>query len=90
MSSNSAYDFRNQRRQRPEGDGEAERDAVALILLRRQGGATGLAVVAPVEKGAEGVKETIERITAELKGAMARTGCADLKHMDDSVIRRIR
>ena len=38
------------------------------------------------EKGAEGVKETILRMTGELKGAMARTGCYDLEHMDASVI----
>ena len=38
------------------------------------------------EKGAEGVKDTLLKMTDELKGVMARTGCYDLAHMDSSVI----
>ena len=38
------------------------------------------------EKGAEGVKDAILKINNELKGAMAKTGCFDLDHMDSSVI----
>ena len=38
------------------------------------------------EKGAEGVKDAILKITDELRGVMAGTGCYDLSHMDSSVI----
>lgn len=66
-------------------------DAYKALALGATAVCAGRVIMKPLnEKGAAGVKETIERITAELKGTMARTGCADLKHMDASVIRRIR
>lgn len=40
----------------------------------------------PDEEGAEGIAETIRILNNELKCAMARTGCYDMNHMDDSVI----
>lgn len=66
-------------------------DAYKALALGATAVCAGRVIMKPLgEKGAEGVKEIIERITAELKGTMARTGCADLKNMDASVIRRIR
>ena len=38
------------------------------------------------EKGAEGVQQVIEQMTDGLKAMMVRTGVADLKHMDPTVI----
>ena len=41
------------------------------------------------QEGADGVKEYLEKANAELKKAMAFTGCTDLGRMDPSVIRTI-
>jgi len=41
----------------------------------------------PLSKdGANGVKETILRMTEELAGVMARTCSSDINHIDSSVI----
>ena len=37
---------------------------------------------------AEGVRREVERITAELRGAMARTGSPDVRHIDPGVLHR--
>ncbi len=39
-------------------------------------------------EGAGGVHKEISRISDELRGIMAKTGCCDLSHMDQRVIRR--
>ena len=62
-------------------------DAFKALALGATAVCAGRVIMDPLrEKGAEGVKETILRMTGELKGAMARTGCYDLEHMDASVI----
>ncbi len=62
-------------------------DAFKALALGATAVCAGRVIMEPLrEKGAEGVKETILRMTGELKGAMARTGCYDLEHMDASVI----
>lgn len=62
-------------------------DAFKALALGATAVCAGRVIMEPLrEKGAEGVKETIIRMTGELKGAMARTGCYDLEHMDASVI----
>ena len=38
------------------------------------------------EKGAAGVRETLEKATAQLQTMMIRTGTPDLSHMDPSVV----
>ena len=66
-------------------------DAFKALALGATAVSAGRVVMEPLrQKGAEGVKETILRMTRELKGVMARTGCYDLAHMDASVIRRYR
>lgn len=47
----------------------------------------GRAIMPPLsEEGADGVREKIEAITRQLAGAMARTGSADIMHIDPSLI----
>ena len=51
----------------------------------------GRALIPPIrENGPEGARQTIARISAELRGALARTGAADLSALDASVLRRVR
>ena len=62
-------------------------DAYKALALGADAVSVGKPLMGPLgESGAEGVAATINRITAELKGYMARTGVKDLKHMDPSVI----
>lgn len=62
-------------------------DAFKALALGATAVCAGRVIMEPLrENGAEGVKETILRMTGELKGVMARTGCYDLQHMDASVI----
>lgn len=64
-------------------------DAFKALALGANGVCVGRAVMEPLKKnGAQGVRDTVLRITNELKGVMARTGCYDLAHMDASVIWR--
>ena len=54
-------------------------------------GATGCCVGRPLmpalkEKGAEGVREVMERITTDLAYTMAMTATADLEHIDRSIV----
>ena len=47
----------------------------------------GKALMGPLkEKGAAGVREALEKATAQLQAMMIRTGTPDLSHMDPSVI----
>lgn len=64
-------------------------DAFKALALGATAVSAGRVIMKPLgEKGAEGVKEEIERMTGELRGVMARCGCPDLKHMDASVIHK--
>ena len=65
-------------------------DAYKAIAL----GASGVCVGRPLmqairENGAAGVTEYLKKATAELKKAMAATGCRTLAKIDDSVIYRL-
>lgn len=64
-------------------------DAYKALALGATAVCAGRVIMEPLrEKGAEGVKDTVLRMTQELKGIMAKTGCPDLAHMDASVIRK--
>ena len=70
-------------------DGGIESGFDAFKALARGADAVtmGKALMAPLkEKGAEGVKETLEKAAGQLRAMMIRTGTKDLKHMDPSVI----
>ena len=62
-------------------------DTFKCLALGADGVCVGRGIMDPLkDKGAEGVKDTINEMTAELKGAMARTGFADVDSIEDSVI----
>lgn len=62
-------------------------DVYKALALGATAVSAGRAIMKPLgERGAEGVREKIIQMNEELKGVMARTGCADLRHMDSSVI----
>ncbi len=62
-------------------------DAMKALLLGADGVCVGRALMEPLQKsGAQGVRDRILEMSGALKGAMARTGCADLRHMDSSVL----
>jgi len=62
-------------------------DAYKALALGATAVSAGRVIMEPLrENGAEGVCKKVQQMTAELKGVMARTGCADLAHMDASVI----
>lgn len=62
-------------------------DAFKALALGADAVCVGRALMEPLkENGAEGVRDAICRMNHELKGVMAKTGCYDLAHMDDTVI----
>ena len=62
-------------------------DAMKALLLGADGVCVGRALMEPLQKsGAQGVRDRILEMSGALRGAMARTGCADLRHMDSSVL----
>lgn len=64
-------------------------DAFKALALGATAVSVGRAIMQPLsQNGGKGVTDTINRITAELKGVMARTGISDLKHMDPTVIHK--
>jgi 4-hydroxymandelate oxidase len=64
-------------------------DAFKSLALGATAVSAGRAVVGPIAaEGAEGAKNVIARMTKELAGAMARTGSADVRHIDSSLIWR--
>lgn len=62
-------------------------DAFKALALGATAISAGRVIMKPLgEKGACGVRDHILQMNAELKGVMARTGCADLSQIDSSVI----
>ncbi len=70
-------------------DGGMETGFDAFKALARGADAVtmGRVLMGPLkEKGAEGVRETLQKAAGQLQAMMIRTGIKDLKHMDPSVI----
>ncbi len=62
-------------------------DAFKALALGADAVSVGKPLMEPLkEQGAAGVAETIRAFTDELKAMMVRTGSADLKHIDPSVL----
>jgi len=62
-------------------------DAFKALALGATAVSAGRVIMKPLgERGACGVRDHILQMNAELKGVMARTGCADLSQIDSSVI----
>lgn len=65
-------------------------DAFKALALGADAVCAGRVVMEPLrEKGAEGVKETVDRMTNELRQMMARTGAKSLEEIDPGVIHRL-
>lgn len=66
---------------------ESGADVFKALALGADAVCVGRAIMDPLkEKGAEGVKDTLLRMNAELKGIMARTGFARTEDINDSII----
>lgn len=64
-------------------------DAFKALALGATAVSAGRIVVGPIAaEGVEGAKNIIGSMTKELAGAMARTGSADVRHIDSSLIWR--
>lgn len=64
-------------------------DAYKALALGATAVCVGRTLLKPLgEAGARGVCERLRQMTEELKGVMAKTGCADLQQMDASVIHK--
>lgn len=62
-------------------------DAFKALALGADVVCVGRALMGPLsENGAAGVRDAIAAMTAELAGAMARTACADIAHIDPALI----
>ncbi len=62
-------------------------DVFKALALGATAVSAGRIIMDPLSKdGANGVKETILRMTEELAGVMARTCSSDINHIDSSVI----
>lgn len=62
-------------------------DAFKALALGAGAVSAGRVIMQPLrEKGAEGVRDQIQKMTEELAGAMARTCSPDIRHIDPSVI----
>jgi len=62
-------------------------DAFKALALGADAVSIGKPLMNPLtEKGADGVSETIQQFTDELRAMMVRTGIKDMEHMDASVI----
>ena len=71
--------------------GVEDRQALKALALGATAVCVGRALIPPIrENGPEGARQTIARISAELRGALARTGAAELSALDASVLRRVR
>ncbi len=64
-------------------------DAFKALALGAKGVCVGRPLMTAIKQGgAEGVRDYLLRANGELKKAMAFTGCADLAHMDETIIHR--
>lgn len=63
-------------------------DCYKALALGAAGVSIGRHLMPLLKEGAEKTSDRINEMTNELKGVMARTGVADLKHMDPTVIHR--
>lgn len=62
-------------------------DVFKALALGADAACVGRVIMEPLqEMGAEGVRETIERMTRELAGAMARTACGTLADLEPGLI----
>ena len=62
-------------------------DAFKALALGAKGVCVGRPLMTAIKQGgAEGVRDYLLKANGELKKAMAFTGCADLAHMDETVI----
>lgn len=62
-------------------------DAFKALALGADAVCVGRALMGPLsENGAQGVRDAIAYMTGELAGAMARTACGDIGHIDSSII----
>ena len=65
-------------------------DVFKAIALGADAVSSGRVMMGPLsESGAAGVKKTVEEMTAQLAGAMARTCAADIKQIEKSLMRNI-
>ena len=72
-----------------DGGMESGFDAFKALALGADAVTVGRALIPPLkEKGAEGVRDTLQAMTRQLQAMMLRTGTRDLGHMDPTVIRR--
>ncbi len=63
-------------------------DCYKALALGATGVSVGRHLMPLLKEGPEAVSNRINEMTAELAGVMARTGVADLEHMDPTVIHR--
>lgn len=64
-------------------------DAFKALALGATAVSVGRVIMEPLSThGSEGVKNKLEEMTSELRGIMAKTGCSDLQHMENAVIRK--
>ena len=67
---------------------ESGADVYKAMALGASAAGVGRALMGPLgEKGADGVKAKIQKITADLAYLMGMTGCQDVSHFDASVVR---
>lgn len=65
-------------------------DAFKALALGADAVSVGRPLIAPLEQGGPGaMADTLRAFSGELRAMMVRTGTADLKHMDPSVIRYV-
>ncbi len=68
---------------------ETGMDAFKALALGADAVCAGRVIIEPLsQNGADGVHSTVDRMTAELRGAMARTGSPDISHIDSDVLHK--
>lgn len=68
---------------------ETGADVYKALALGADAVCAGRVMMEPLRRDkSEGVRAEVERITAELRGVMARTGAPDITHIDPSVLHR--
>ena len=72
-----------------DGGFESGFDAFKALALGADLVTVGKALMDPLKtNGAQGVTDTLNKMTGQLQAMMLRTSSPDLKHIDPSVIRR--